>query len=234
MKRILAMVAAVCMIMMSAVALAEPTTLTVRGTGVVSVAADQAQVILGVRESNPDVLMAQSTVNEKINAICAALIAAGVEQKDIGTESLYIYANYDYSTEVEQLTGYTATNTISITVTDISKVGEYIDVAFGAGANTLDNVSFVARETDDARKEALQLAVQSATEKAGIIAEAAGLEISSVTSISEGSDYYYYGDDAGAKYSNARTEAAADGAPTMVQASSVQVTASVLMEFELK
>ena len=234
MKRILAMALAVCMILMGAVALAEPTTLTVRGTGVVSVAADQAQVILGVRESNSDVLVAQSTVNEKINAICAALIAAGVEQKGIGTESLYIYANYDYSTEVEQLTGYTATNTISITVTDISKVGEYIDVAFGAGANTLDNVSFIARETDDARKEALQLAVQSATEKAGIIAEAAGLEISSVTSISEGTDYHYYGDDAGAKYSNARAEAAADGAPTMVQASSVQVSASVMMEFELK
>lgn len=234
MKRILAMAAALCMILMGTVAQAEPTTLTVRGTGVVSVAADQAQVILGVRESNSDVLVAQSTVNEKINAICTALMAAGVEQKNIGTESLYIYANYDYSTEVEQLTGYTATNTISITVTDISKVGEYIDIAFGAGANTLDNVSFIARETDDAQKEALQLAVQSATEKAGIIAEAAGLEISSVTSISEGSDYYYYGDDAGAKYSNARAEAVADGAPTMVQASSVQVAASVLMEFELK
>ena len=190
MKRILAMAAALCMILMGTVAQAEPTTLTVRGTGVVSVAADQAQVILGVRESNSDVLVAQSTVNEKINAICTALMAAGVEQKNIGTESLYIYANYDYSTEVEQLTGYTATNTISITVTDISKVGEYIDIAFGAGANTLDNVSFIARETDDAQKEALQLAVQSATEKAGIIAEAAGLEISSVTSISEGSDYY--------------------------------------------
>ena len=156
-----------------------------------------------------------------------------MEQKNIGTESLYIYANYDYSQEIEQVVGYTATNTISITVNDISKVGEYIDIAFGAGANTLENVSFTARETGDAQKEALQLAVQSAVEKAGIIAEAAGLEISEVTSIEEGTDYYY-GGDMGAKYSNARTEAAADGAPTMVQASSVQVTASVLMEFELK
>ena len=186
-----------------------------------------------MREANADVLAAQSTVNEKINAICEALLDAGVEQKNIGTESLYIYANYDYSQEIEQVTGYTATNTISITVTDVSKVGEYIDVAFAAGANTLDNVSFTACETDEAQKEALQLAVQSAAEKAGIIAEAAGLEISAVTSIEEGSDYYY-GIDSGAKYSNARVEMAADGAPTMVQASSVQVTATVLMEFELK
>lgn len=233
MKRILSMMVAVCMMIMGTVALAESTRLTVRGTGVVSVAADQAQVVLGVREANADVLAAQSTVNEKINAICAALLEAGVEQKNIGTESLYIYANYDYSQEIEQVVGYTATNTISITVTDISKVGEYIDIAFGAGANTLENVSFTAREAGDAQKEALQLAVQSAVEKAGIIAEAAGLEISEVTSIEEGTDYYY-GGDMGAKYSNARTEAAADGAPTMVQASSVQVTASVLMEFELK
>ena len=232
MKRILSVIAAVCMLL-GMTALAEPTRLTVRGTGVVSVAADQAQVVLGVREANADVLAAQSTVNEKINAICEALLDAGVEQKNIGTESLYIYANYDYSQEIEQVTGYTATNTISITVTDVSKVGEYIDVAFAAGANTLDNVSFTACETDEAQKEALQLAVQSAAEKAGIIAEAAGLEISAVTSIEEGSDYYY-GIDSGAKYSNARVEMAADGAPTMVQASSVQVTATVLMEFELK
>ena len=233
MKRILAVMVAVCMMMVGAVALAEPTRLTVRGTGVVSVAADQAQVVLGVREADADVLAAQSTVNEKINAICAALLEAGVEQKDIGTESLYIYANYDYSQEIEQVTGYTATNTISITVTDVDKVGEYIDIAFAAGANTLENVSFTARETGDAQREALQLAVQSATEKAGVIAEAAGLEISAVTTIEEGADYYY-GGDMGAKYSNARMEVAADGAPTMVQASSVQVTASVMMEFELK
>ena len=233
MKIVFALAIVMMLVLGSLSAMAELTTLTVRGTGIVSVSADQAQVVLGVRETSVDVQVAQATVNGKINAIYDALLAAGVAKKDIGTESLYIYANYDYSQGVEQLVNYTATNTISISTTEIEKVGEYIDIAFGAGANTLENVNFSARETTEAQKEALQLAVESAFEKAEIIAEAAGMAIESVTTISEGTDYYY--GDSGAKYSNARMEAAAGlDEATMVQASSVQVTATVTMEFGLR
>lgn len=205
-------------------------TLKVRGTGVVSVTADQVRVVLGVRETSSDVLEVQSTVNQKINAIYDALIEAGVENKDIATESLYIYANYDYTGETERLTGYTATNTISITTTDISKMGEYIDISFQAGANTLDTVDFSSRNNAEARKEALQLAVQNAYEKAETIAEAAGMRIVQVKTFDETADNYYT--DSGALYSNARVEGAADGA-TMIQASNLQVQATVVVEFEL-
>lgn len=205
-------------------------TLKVRGTGVVSVTADQVRVVLGVRETSSDVLEVQSTVNQKINAIYDALIEAGVESKDIATESLYIYANYDYSGEVERLTGYTATNTISITTTDTGKMGEYIDISFQAGANTLDTVDFSSRNNAEAKKEALQLAVQNAYEKAETIAEAAGMSVAQVKTFDETTENYYT--DAGALYSNARAEAAADGA-TRLQASNLQVQATVIVEFEL-
>lgn len=231
MKRILSIIM-VAMLLFCGAAFAEETELTVRGIGIVSVTADQASVVLGVRETSPDVLEAQSTVNEKINAIRTALLEAGVESKDIGTESLYIYASYDYSQDEERLVGYTATNTISITTTDIAKLGEYIDISFRAGANTLDTVNFSARDTEEAQKEALQLAVQNAYEKAETIAQAAGMEIVRVEKIDETSEYY--GGDLGAKYSNSRmAETAADGA-TVVQASSLQISASVVVEFELR
>lgn len=212
-------------------ALAETTTLTVRGTGVVGVTADVAQIVLGVREVSTDVREAQATVNEKINAICDALIEAGVDQKDIGTESLYIYANYDYSGDEQRLTGYTASNTISITTSQIDSVGAYIDIAFEGGANTLDSVDFSSRDNEDAQKEALELAVQNAYEKAEIIANAAGMEIVSVKSFDESEQSYSV--DTGAKYSNARIEAAAGDQSTRVQASSLQIQATVLVEFEL-
>lgn len=212
-------------------ALAETTTLTVRGTGVVGVTADVAQIVLGVREVSTDVREAQATVNEKINAICDALIEAGVDQKDIGTESLYIYANYDYSGDEQRLTGYTASNTISITTSQIDSVGAYIDIAFEGGANTLDSVDFSSRDNEDAQKEALELAVQNAYEKAEIIANAAGMEIVSVKSFDESEQSYSV--DTGAKYSNARIEGAAGDQSTRVQASSLQIQATVLVEFEL-
>lgn len=212
-------------------ALAETTILTVRGTGVVGVTADVAQIVLGVREVSTDVREAQATVNEKINAICDALIEAGVDQKDIGTESLYIYANYDYSGDEQRLTGYTASNTISITTSQIDSVGMYIDIAFEGGANTLDSVDFSSRDNEDAQKEALELAVQNAYEKAEVIANAAGMEIVAVKSFDESEQSYSV--DTGAKYSNARIEAGAGDQSTRVQASSLQIQATVLVEFEL-
>ena len=229
MKKILVILLA--MLLLCGSALAEKTELTVRGTGVVSVTADVARVVLGVRESAADVRVAQATVNEKINAICAALIEAGVSSKDIGTESIFIYANYDYSDGDERLVGYTAMNTISVSTSAIDKMGEYIDIAFAAGANTLDTVNFSSLGNEEAQKEALQLAVQNAYEKAEVIAKAAGMKIVSVKSLDETEDRYSI--DAGAKYSNARVEGAAVDQSTMVQASSLQIEASVLVEFEL-
>lgn len=230
MKRLFALIIAAIMLF-SCAAVAEGTVLTVRGSGVVNVSADIASVVLGVRESAADVREAQATVNAKINAIFAALTEAGIESKDIGTESIYIYANYDYSDGEERLAGYTASNSLCVTTAQIDKVGEYIDIAFAAGANTLDTVRFSSRDNAEAQKEALELAVQNAYEKAEIIAAAAGMEIVSVKSFDETEERYSV--DSGAKYSNARTEGAALDHPTMVQATSLQITASVLVEFEL-
>lgn len=235
MKRIITTAIALLLVfVLCGSALADETKLSVRGTGIVSMTADQAQIILGVRESAADVIEAQGIVNAKINAICAALMEAGLEQKDIGTESLYIYANYDYSTDEPKLVGYTAANSILICALDIERVGEYIDIAFANGANTLDQVSFFAQNSEEAQKEALKLAVANAREKGAVIAEAAGLEIASIESITESSDNYY-GNDLGAKYMNARgAEAAAADTSTNVSASTIKITATVLVEFELR
>ena len=232
MKRVCLVVLALLVMISGTMALAEDTSLTVRGVGVVNTEADCARIVLGVRETREDALQAQAVVNEKLNAIVAALTEAGVDSKDMGTENLYIYANYDYSSSEERLIGYSATNTISITTMQMDKVGEYIDIAFSQGANTLESIYFSKQNSGDIQNEALQLAVQNAYEKAQSIADALGMEIKSLESIDESSEYY--GVDAGAKYSNAREEAALTGdSSTMVQASAVQISATVLVEFEL-
>ncbi len=64
-------------------------------------------------------LVAQSTVNEKIAAIKQALLDAGVQESEINTDSINIYANYDYSENTEVIVGYTANNTLSVRTTDI-------------------------------------------------------------------------------------------------------------------
>ena len=160
-----------------------------------------------------------------------ALIEYGVEPKNIGTDQIYITANYDYSQDVPQLIGYEASNMISVQTTDIESVGDLIDLAFEAGANELNGVNFSASNTEEAKQQALTLAVQNAMTKAQTLADAAGVGIGPILSIEEQQSSSYYGADAGAAYMNMRDEA--ESASTLVQASTIQVSASVAMEFEM-
>ena len=214
-------------------ALADGTKLSVTGNGTVLVESDLAIVTVGVQETSKDVLEAQSTVNEKIAAIKQALLDAGVEESEINTDSINIYANYDYSDNTEVIVGYTARNSLSVRTTDMDNVGSLIDAAFAAGANTLDNVQFTVQDDTQAREQALTMAVEDARRKADVLASAAGLQVASIESISEGGVSVY---DSMRNYAADTVMAANESgsAGTLVQAALVSVDAMVSMEFELQ
>ena len=233
MKKMFAMLLCLAILALgTGAALAEGTKLTVSGSGTVLVESDLAVVTVGVREASTDVLVAQSTVNEKIAAIKQSLLDAGAKESEINTDSINIYANYDYSDNTEVIVGYTANNTLSVRTTDIDNVGALIDAAFAAGVNTLDNVQFTVQDDSEAREQALTKAVEDARRKAEVLAAAAGLQIASIESIAESGVYTYDSMRNYAMMDEATTESG--GAGTLVQAALVSVDASVSMEFELQ
>ena len=210
---------------------AKDATVTATGNGVVLVEADVATITMGVTEFTTDVREAQNTVNEKIAAIRAALVESGVDNADINTDSIYIYANYDYSGDVEYITGYTASNSLSIRTSEIDRAGEFIDIAFAAGANQLNNIQFSRQDSSEAKAQALTAATKQAMEKAKVIAEAAGLNLGGICGITEG-EYSYW--DGGSDFAYAREEAAAgDAKSTDVQAAMIQITASVTVKYSI-
>ena len=233
MKKMFAMLLCLAILALgTGAALADGTTLSVTGNGTVLVESDLAIVTVGVQETSKDVLEAQSTVNEKIAAIKQSLLDAGAKESEINTDSINIYANYDYSDNTEVIVGYTANNTLSVRTTDIDNVGALIDAAFAAGANTLDNVQFTVQDDSEAREQALTKAVEDARRKAEVLAAAAGLQIASIESIAESGVYTYDSMRNYAMMDEATTESG--GAGTLVQAALVSVDASVSMEFELQ
>lgn len=234
MKKMFAMLLCLAVLTLgTGAALADGTTLSVTGNGTVLVESDLAIVTVGVQETSKDVLEAQSTVNEKIAAIKQALLDAGVEESEINTDSINIYANYDYSDNTEVIVGYTARNSLSVRTTDMDNVGSLIDAAFVAGANTLDNVQFTVQDDTQAREQALTMAVEDARRKADVLASAAGLQVASIERISEGGVSVY---DSMRNYAADTVMAAEEsgGAGTLVQAALVSVDATVSMEFELQ
>ncbi len=230
MKKQIVLFIALIMLLTASAAAAE-TKIIVSGTGEVRVSADTAVISLGVSARNKDVLIAQQTVNESIASIRKTLIEKGVEEENINTELINIYAIYDYQNDREQVTAYDASSTLGIKVTDIESVGAVIDAAFASGANTLNSISFSASDTEEAKAEALKQAVDDAKKKAEILAQAAGLTITGIDNISQDGVYSYENSTGNYYAKGMRTANAADSSGTVVQAAKLIVNASVSITF---
>ena len=178
-----------------------------------------------------DVLKAQKQANQAIADIREALLDLGIKEEDINTDYINIYARYDYSDGAEVLAGYNASSTLAIRVTDMEQVGEVIDTAFGAGANTLNGINFSATDTEEAKAKALEAAVKDARKKAEVLAAAADLKILGIEDITEGGTYSY---DRGVMNNFAKDEAAAGTmeSGTVVRAAKLTVSASVTVSFK--
>ncbi len=232
MKRIIA-IALMMIMLLGCGALAEGT-LNVTGSGTVYVAADRVSASLGISISGEDLAELQNQANERMSAICQALLDAGLEGSNISTNYLYISPRYDYSGEMEKITGYSISNSLTILTDDIDSIGSYIDAAFAAGANTFDSINFTTKDDSAAQRKALELAVADAQGKAEVIAAASGRSLGDILTISQGEedDYSYYNSTAGSGmlYKEA---AAMDGAATTVRAAQIKVSAQVQISYAL-
>ena len=232
MRKLFALILSLALCLSFTAALADQT-ITVTGSGETLVSADTAIVSVGVSVRKPTAPQAQSAANEVIAAVRATLTAAGFNEEDINTGFVNLYGVYDYTRDIEEIVAYNANSTLAVKVSDMTRVGEVIDLAFGAGANTLDNVSFSVSDSAAAREASLKDAVADAKAKAAVLAEAAGLGGLEVVFIQEGSVYSF---DSGLnnfsrKVAGAGTEM--DYA-TVIQAAKIGVSATVTITFRVK
>lgn len=229
MKKIFSLI--LILVLLCACALAEGT-LNVTGNGTVYIPADTVNVTLGVNMTGSDIAKMQREVNERINAICQQLAEAGLAENAISTNSIYIYPQYDYSSDIQRLVGHNITSSINISTNDVDNIGKYIDIAIEAGANTFDSINFSASDTTAAKLQALEIAVKNAMGKAEVMAAACGGALGELKTVSEGSESYYYEDNAGDARMYAVKEEAAAG--TSVYAAQISVSASVSLTYELR
>jgi uncharacterized protein YggE len=90
----------------------------------------------------------------------AAIKAAGIAEKDIQTSGINVSPQYKYTdNQPPAITGYQASNTVSIKVREIGKLGEVLDALVASGANQVNGPSFEIDEPeavyDEARRGAL-------------------------------------------------------------------------------
>lgn len=231
MKKVFAIILAVTLMFTVSLALGE-TKITVSGTGETQISADTAIVSLGVNARDKDVLAAQQKANAIIASIREAMTSLGIPEDCVNTDYMNIYAIYDYQDDQEEVMAYNAGSTLAIKVTSMDAVGEVIDSAFAAGANTLNGISFSASDTDTAKAESLKKAVADAKAKAEILAEASGLKINRIDLITEGGTFSYDNTVSNFSARGLAEEKEMDAGSTVVRAAKLIVSASVTVTFE--
>jgi hypothetical protein len=198
--------------------------MTVSGTGEVAAAPDMATISLGVTTEGMEAAEAMRRNSEAMTAVLAAVAAAGVAERDVQTSALSVSPRWEPPRPNEtapRVSGFVATNIVTVRVRDLDALGGVLDAVLGEGANTLNGLSFGVADDTALRDAARQAAVADAARKARVLAEAAGVTLGPVTEIVEGGGF-------GGPFPSARMDMAmAEAVPVAPGELSLQATVTM-------
>ncbi len=167
-----------------------PPMITVTGTGTVEAAPDIATLSIGVTTQGETAAEALSANSAALDAVMARLTAAGIAAPDMQTSNLSLNPNWtgyeSSSVSGPTISGYVASNILTIRLRQLDGLGAVLDAAVADGANTLNGLTFGLADPKPALDEARKEAVADARARAELLAAAAGVKLGRVISISEG------------------------------------------------
>ncbi len=148
---------------------------------------DTAIAQLGVEINAPTLTTATSNANTQMTAVIAKLKALGIDPKDIQTTNYNVnpITSNPQGGESPTITGYHVSNIVQVKIRKLDSVGSILDGAMGAGANSLNSLVFTVDDPSSFETQARTKAVQAAMAKAKTLADAAGVKLGTITSITE-------------------------------------------------
>lgn len=165
-----------------------PRLLTAVGEGRVRVEPDLAVVRLGAEARAERLADATADVTRRIGAVLARLKALGVEDSRIRTVRYSIdpmMVGPRAGEDTPRIAGYRVTNVVQVEVAEVRAVGQVVDAAVAAGANTVPALTLTLADPERAAAEARARAIAAAGAKARQMANAAGVELGDLVGLSE-------------------------------------------------
>lgn len=209
---------------------AAPSLITVTGQGSSSAPPDMATASFTIATNAASAAAATGENNTRYARLLKALAALHIAATDIHTTGF----NVSYTpppqpgqqpAQPPQRYGYFVNRNVDVMLHDVHSAGKAIDAAVGAGVTDVGGVSFGISDQRSARTEAIRSAVLDARSQAEAMAAAAGLHLTRIKSMGQGQGYPV----------PPEPRMAADvlrQAPTEIQPSDVQVTATVTITYE--
>jgi hypothetical protein len=163
--------------------------ISVSGQAQISVAPTLATIVLGVSEEAEEASLAMRAVSTKMVEVIDALRAAGIAAEDMQTQQVSLNPVWSQSRNYEdgrsRITGFAASNTLSLRIRDLDRVGEVLDQVLKVGANEFRGLSFGVDNPSEVQDQIRGAAVKDARRKAEQLAEAAGVVLGPVRVISD-------------------------------------------------
>lgn len=218
-------------------------TITVVGEGMVSLEPDIAQATIGVEIVRPSVREASNEAQEVMEAVLDALMAAGIEERDIQTSGFSIWVERNFgpmpgpaesqmAESDDENVRYHVTNTVSVIIRNMDSVGAVLEAAIEAGANNIYGINFQLDDPTAAESEARAKAVEDAQAKAQELAGLTGTEVGAVVSISEvigqGGGFF------GGSFASAAREGLGGGGGGPISPGQLNLTLQLQVTYELR
>jgi hypothetical protein len=201
----------------------------VTGTATVTTNPDRVRVDVGVVTQAQQSQLAVSQNARTFNTVMSSLRKAFGANADIKSLSYSLNPDFQYHASGGQptITGYTATNVVRVTIDDLNKIGDVIDIATQAGANRVPSIQFALRDEEAVRTQALREAAVKARAEAEALANALGLKVNRILTVDEGGPIVVPAREV--MYARAELSSAA----TAIQPGSIEVNANVTLTVEV-
>jgi uncharacterized protein len=200
------------------------------GTAEIKVTPDRAIIRVGVERQSATARSAKSAVDNSSRKILTALKAASIDDKDIQTAYLDMQPTSYYEKRV-RINNFTATQSLAVTIRDLSHLDNVMDAVMSAGANRIDGMEYQSSDLRKYRDQARDEATKAAKEKAIALAQALGNQVGKTYSIEEVQQWegYPY---MGGLTANVGLERTRGSAPSTAPGQ-LSITASVIVSFDL-
>ncbi len=206
-------------------------TFTIEGEGKVSGTPTLAEISFGLLSEGLDVGKLQHENTQKVNAMIAAVKQLDVAEKDIQTSQYSISPRYDYKDGATKLIGYQVSQSLSVKLRDLSKIGDALTRIGQLGGNQVNGPTFTIDDPSMLKQEARLKALEDARKKAEALSGVLGVKIGRVVTFSESAGGYpqpmpmYRAVEA--------MDASAGAAAPSIQSGSLDVMSNVSVTFEV-
>lgn len=162
------------------------TRITVGGDAIVQAQPDTAILTISVVTQARRAIDAQQENATRSDAVVRALKAAAGPDAEVKTSGFSVQPQRVFrENQPPTITGYEARNTVTVTMSDLKKVGNVIDASSQAGANDISGIAFTLRQDRPARDQAMKDATREAMSKAQVIADALGKRVVRIVEVQE-------------------------------------------------